>query len=52
MTDELRALSVLWAKVLRHHHGADMLTVERFAAVLVDQARAVGQAPERKRGRK
>lgn len=48
MTDELRKLAVLWARVLRDHHGADMLTVERFAAVLVDRARALDR---RERGR-
>lgn len=41
MTDELRDLAVLWARVLVEHHGADMLTIERFAAVLVDRARGV-----------
>lgn len=41
MTDEHRALADMWARVLVEHHGADLLTIERFAAVLVDRARAV-----------
>ena len=49
MTDDLRKLADEWARVLRDHHGADMLTVERFAAILVDRARTVEQGTGTKR---
>ena len=39
MTDELRALADRWAEDLIDRRRLDLLTVERFAAVLVDRAR-------------
>ena len=58
MTDEHRKLADEWARELTTKRGLDLLTVERFAAVLVDRARyriqsGTGEAGKRKgRGRR
>ena len=56
MTDELRALADEWARELIDRRGLVLLDVERFAAVLVDRARArirsgTGEAGSKRTGR-
>ena len=56
MTDELRALADEWARELTTKRGLTLLDVERFAAVLVDRARAhlrsgTGEAGSKRKGR-
>lgn len=56
MTDELRALADRWAEDLIDRRGLDLLTVERFAAILVDRARnrirsATGEAGSKRKGK-
>ena len=56
MTDDLRALADRWAEDLIDRRRLGPLTVERFAAVLVDRARnrirsGTGEAGSKGKGR-